>query len=191
MNTIATNMNKIATRLFASSLPTPVGPFWLAVDAAGALAATAFGDLPALQRRVIGEAQWVAGRSAAAHTLAARTQLRQYFAGERATFALALSPTGSPFQQSVWRALARIPVGETRSYGQLAAELGSAARAVGRATACNPIAVVVPCHRVVGADGTLTGFAFGLDAKRWLLAHERGLLQSAAAKGKTGGQSQG
>jgi methylated-DNA-[protein]-cysteine S-methyltransferase len=193
MSMTATTMSKIPTTLFASSLPTPVGPLWFAVDGAGALTATAFGDLPALQRRVLGTAEWVVDRSAEAPGLAARAQLQQYFAGERATFALALAPIGSPFQHSVWRALQRIPVGETRSYGQLAAELGSAARAVGRANACNPIAVVVPCHRVIGADGTLTGFAFGLDTKRWLLAHERGLVRphAAAAKKETGGQSQG
>ena len=85
-----------------------------------------------------------------------------------------LAPCGTPFQQSVWTALQRIPFGETRSYGQLATELGNpgAARAVGRANATNPIALIVPCHRVIGSDGSLTGFAFGEDIKRRLLAHE-------------------
>ena len=91
-----------------------------------------------------------------------------------AVFTLKLAPSGTPFQQGVWAALQRIPFGESRSYGQIATELGNpgASRAVGRANATNPIALIVPCHRVIGSDGSLTGFAFGEDIKRRLLAHE-------------------
>ena len=108
----------------------------------------------------------------------AARQLRAYFAGERHEFALPLRPAGTPFEIEVWEELRRIPYGETLSYGELAARVGSpgAARAVGRANACNPIPIIVPCHRVIGADGSLTGFGGGLDAKRRLLDHEHGAL---------------
>ena len=105
----------------------------------------------------------------------ARRQLAEWFAGERTTFDLPLRPAGTEFQRAVWRALAEIPFGETRTYGEIAARLGrpSASRAVGAANGRNPIGIVVPCHRVIGADGTLTGYAGGIERKRWLLAHER------------------
>jgi methylated-DNA-[protein]-cysteine S-methyltransferase len=103
-----------------------------------------------------------------------RQQLTEYFAGERRTFDLPLSPAGTPFQRRVWAALCQIPFGETTSYGKIAAGLGlpDAARAVGLANGQNPIAIIVPCHRVIGADGSLTGYGGGLPAKQWLLAHE-------------------
>jgi methylated-DNA-[protein]-cysteine S-methyltransferase len=105
----------------------------------------------------------------------ARAQLSAYFAGERTTFDLPLAPVGTPFQQRVWGELRRIPYAETVSYGELANRLGSpgASRAVGLANGRNPIAIVVPCHRVIGADGTLTGYAGGLERKRALLDLER------------------
>ena len=108
----------------------------------------------------------------------AARQLRAYFAGERDSFALPLRPAGTPFEVEVWEELRRIPYGETLSYGELAGRVGSpgAARAVGRANACNPIPIIVPCHRVIGADGSLTGFGGGLDTKRRLLDLERGAL---------------
>lgn len=101
-------------------------------------------------------------------------QLAQYFAGERSSFDLDLQPTGTDFQQAVWAALREIPFGETRSYGQIAAAVGrpKAARAVGSANNRNPIAVIVPCHRVIGSGGALVGYAGGLERKTWLLAHE-------------------
>jgi methylated-DNA-[protein]-cysteine S-methyltransferase len=107
----------------------------------------------------------------------AARQLAEYFAGERRTFDLPLAPQGTGFQQLVWRALAAIPYGQTRSYGELARAIGrpSASRAVGAANGKNPLAIVVPCHRVIGASGELTGYAGGMAAKRWLLAHESGL----------------
>lgn len=105
----------------------------------------------------------------------AALQLAAYFAGERRAFELPLAPVGTDFQRLVWRALARIPYGATWSYAHLAQEIGrpSASRAVGAANGKNPLSIVIPCHRVVGASGALTGYAGGLDAKRWLLAHER------------------
>lgn len=108
----------------------------------------------------------------------ARTQLREYFAGTRREFELELELVGSRWERRVWEALARIPYGETRSYGQIARELGApeAARAVGLANARNPVAVIVPCHRVIGADGTLTGYGGGLARKRALLDLEAGRL---------------
>jgi methylated-DNA-[protein]-cysteine S-methyltransferase len=106
------------------------------------------------------------------------TQLAEYFAGDRLAFDLALSPTGSAFQLKVWMALRDIPYGRTTTYGEIAAELGqpTASRAVGLANGRNPLAVIVPCHRVIGANGTLTGFGGGLPRKRWLLDHERAVL---------------
>jgi methylated-DNA-[protein]-cysteine S-methyltransferase len=103
-----------------------------------------------------------------------RAQLQAYFAGELREFELPLAPGGTPFQQRVWRALCDIPYGETISYGELARRIGqpAAARAVGLANGQNPIAIVVPCHRVIGANGSLTGYGGGLERKRWLLAHE-------------------
>ena len=105
----------------------------------------------------------------------ARVQLDEYFAGTRQEFTVPIVLRGTDFQRAVWRELAEIPYGRTMSYSELAAKIGkpSAARAVGAATGLNPISVIVPCHRLVGARGSLTGFAGGLDAKRWLLRHER------------------
>ncbi|MBL9077905.1 MAG: methylated-DNA--[protein]-cysteine S-methyltransferase [Planctomycetes bacterium] len=110
-------------------------------------------------------------------------QLEQYFAGERRTFDLELAPAGTPFQQRAWRALRRIPFGATRSYQQQAAAIGNprAMRAVGAANGRNPIAIVVPCHRVIGKDGSLVGFGGGLDCKRRLLAHEAAVLAGTGA----------
>ena len=101
-------------------------------------------------------------------------QLAEYFAGVRHAFDLPLSPRGTEFQRTVWRALAAIPYGETRSYGELARAIGrpAASRAVGSANANNPISIVVPCHRVIATSGSLTGYAGGVAAKRWLLDHE-------------------
>jgi len=103
-------------------------------------------------------------------------QLKEYFAGERTTFDVPLRLTGTPFQQRVWTALQDIPYGETTTYGDLAASLGlvpGASRAVGLANGKNPVSIIVPCHRVVGSTGSLTGYGGGLDRKRRLLDHER------------------
>jgi len=111
----------------------------------------------------------------------AATQLAEYFAGARRVFDLPLAPRGTGFQQLVWRALAAIPFGETRSYGELARAIGrpAASRAVGAANGKNPLSIIVPCHRVIAASGELTGYAGGLPAKRWLLAHEQAAQQAA------------
>ncbi len=106
---------------------------------------------------------------------AAHAQLRAYARGELKEFSLPLDPQGTPFQRAVWAALLKIPYGETRTYGEIATAIGhpGAARAVGMACRSNPIGLIIPCHRVVGGDGTLTGYAGGLDLKAKLLQHER------------------
>lgn len=111
----------------------------------------------------------------------AEIQLQEYFVGRRFTFDLPLQPEGTPFEQRVWQALRQIPFGVTRTYREIAVEIGkpSAARAVGAANGRNPISIVVPCHRVVGGDGKLRGYAGGLETKEWLLAHERESLAAA------------
>ena len=108
---------------------------------------------------------------------AVRAQLEEYFAGARTTFDVPLRPDGSSFQQQVWARLREIPFGTTISYSELARRVGdpSAVRAVGGANARNPLPIVVPCHRVIGADGSLTGFGGGIERKRWLLTHEGAL----------------
>jgi methylated-DNA-[protein]-cysteine S-methyltransferase len=112
----------------------------------------------------------------------ARRQLGEYFAGDLDAFDLPLEPPGTPFQRRVWKELEQIPYGETASYGEVAASLGlpaTASRAVGSANGSNPLAIVVPCHRVIGADGTLTGYAGGLERKRYLLDLEARQRQPA------------
>lgn len=152
------------------TFPTPFGLFSVAVTPDHAVVATAFGDAASLRAR-FSSRQLVADKSACAE---AREQLLAYFSGARRDFDLRLAPVGTEFQRRVWAALEAIPYGETRTYGQLAAQLdnASASRAVGRANATNPLCVIVPCHRVIGADGSLTGFAFGTEIKRRLLELE-------------------
>ena len=154
-----------------STLTTPIGELLLTADDDGALTAV---DLPNRHRDATG---WERDDALLAD---ARAQLTEYFAGERTVFDLPLRPTGTPFQLRVWDALLRIPYGETASYGELAQELGQGgrdprlARAVGAANGRNPLAIVVPCHRVIGADGSLTGYGGGLECKRALLDLEAG-----------------
>ncbi len=127
------------------------------------------------------QAGWVEAKDGpAADVLArARRQLEEYFARTRTTFDLPLEALGSAFEHRVWNALRQIPYGTTTTYGALAKLLGDkhATRAVGLANGKNPIPIIVPCHRVVGAKGELTGYGGGLDAKRWLLEHEGALIQ--------------
>ena len=163
--------------LYTETFRTSFGPFSLAVTETDAIAGTAFGDLDALRTR-LPEFHIIREASLARRV---REQVLAYFAGERSEFELPLAPVGSEFQQRVWAALRAIPFGETRSYGDLARALGSAPRAVGRANATNPICLIVPCHRVIGADGSLTGFAFGEAIKRRLLEHERAIAAPGRA----------
>ena len=150
-----------------STLTTPIGELMLTADDDGALTGV---NLP---NRHPDPAGWERDDALLGD---ARRPLTEYFAGERTTFDLPLRPEGAPFQLRVWDALLRIPYGETASYGDLARELGhpTAARAVGAANGRNPIAIVVPCHRVIGANGSLTGYAGGLECKRALLDLEVG-----------------
>jgi methylated-DNA-[protein]-cysteine S-methyltransferase len=118
----------------------------------------------------------------------AAAQLDEYFAGRRRSFALPLAPPGTEFQRRVWDALQDIPCGETRSYGELARSLGrpAASRAVGAANGRNPISIIVPCHRLIGAGGDLTGYGGGIAAKRWLLALEAGDPERTSRAGRRG-----
>jgi methylated-DNA-[protein]-cysteine S-methyltransferase len=117
--------------------------------------------------------------SSAAVLSRTRTELEEYFAGSRTEFDLPIAPSGTSFQERVWTALTQIPYGRTESYGHLAQRLNlvpGASRAVGLANGANPISIVVPCHRVIGANGSLTGYGGGLDRKRFLLDLEQGSL---------------
>ncbi len=143
----------------------PVGPLLLAGDA-GTLTGVHFQDGP---HRLRPPPEW---RREAAPFAQALKQLEEYFAGARRTFRVPLAPRGTAFQLSVWQALRAIPYGETVCYGELARRLGSSPRAVGAANGANPLPIIVPCHRVIGADGSLTGFGGGLGIKRALLALE-------------------
>ena len=119
---------------------------------------------------------------------AVREQFESYFAGRLTVFDLPLAPQGTEFQQRVWRALRDIPYGETISYAELARRIGRplAVRAVGAANGRNPISIIVPCHRVIGSDGSLTGFGGGIERKRWLLAHEASHVPNASRELRLG-----
>ena len=145
------------------TVETPVGPLTIVAGDSG-LAAVLFGDEP--------------GASEDSHPVIAATarQVRQYFAGERRAFDLPLDLSGTQFQRRAWLALAAVPYGTTRSYGEQARLLGApgCARAVGAANGRNPLPIILPCHRLVGADGSLTGYGGGLEIKRALLDLEAG-----------------
>lgn len=147
----------------------PVGPLMLHAAADGVTGLSLDGARMA-RARVDGT------RDAAAHLDALASQLDEYFDGSRTEFDVPLALDGSSFQREVWHALRAIPYGETVSYGELATRIGrpGAQRAVGLANGQNPVAIVVPCHRVIGADGSLTGYGGGLERKRYLLALEAG-----------------
>ncbi|HET7458633.1 MAG TPA: methylated-DNA--[protein]-cysteine S-methyltransferase [Gemmatimonadaceae bacterium] len=168
-------------------LPTPVGALLLAAEEAG-LTVVAFEPhegrwAPAAEWRRVGHDAGDESDAASRVLAEARAQLAAYFAGERTTFTVPLAPRGTPFQRRVWLALRAIPHGETISYLELARRVGDprAVRAVGGANGRNPLPVIVPCHRVIGADGSLTGFGGGIERKRWLLEHEGARLAGAAA----------
>jgi len=171
--------------LILDTIPAPIDAFLIAVDQDGVLRAVDFwADEPALRRllkRQYGDVKVETGQSPAP----IRRAFEDYFAGDiRALEKVPVATVGTGFQRKVWDALQRIPAGETRSYGQLAADIGEpdAARAVGLANGQNPIAIVIPCHRVIGADGSLTGFGGGLPRKRWLLTHEGAAYKENRAK---------
>lgn len=168
-------MNASHTIIWYDQLPTPIGKLLLVADRQG-LREICF---EAGKRRRAPEPAWI---HEPARLAFARKQLNEYFAGTRTVFDLPLHPIGTLFQERVWRALAKIPYGATISYGQLARRIGqpSAARAVGAANGRNPLPIVVPCHRVVGADGTLTGFGGGLSTKQFLLAVEEKVARGDA-----------
>jgi O-6-methylguanine DNA methyltransferase len=157
-------------REFSTTLDSPLGRLIIAADETGLLAVSMRDE----ERQPV---ELPAPRGAPQVLLDARRQLEEYFEGKRTTFSVPIGARGTEFQRRVWKALTDIPFGETESYGALAARIGSpgAARAVGAANGRNPVAIVVPCHRVIGADGTLTGYAGGEGRKRWLLEHERRL----------------
>ncbi len=166
-------MTKIVTKsLLYTEIETPIGPLLILGDGEG-LRAVYMRDQ---KYRPPAGSDWQRADDRE-YFRAAREQLRAYFGRELREFDLPLLMEGTGFQIRVWRALQEIPYGATESYGRLAARLGSpgASRAVGLANGHNPFAIVVPCHRVVGADGSLTGYGGGLARKRWLLDHEAGV----------------
>ncbi len=152
----------------AIKMESPLGLLRLVSNGSGLKAI----EFPGQHRSVAGQRE-----SSDAVLGAARRQLREYFSGARREFDLPLAAHGTQFQHSVWQALAEIPYGELRSYSDLARQIGNprAVRAVGAANGRNPLPIVVPCHRVIGSDGSLTGFAGGLAAKQLLLALEGAL----------------
>ncbi len=163
----------------AKVVVSPVGPLKLVASAAGLAAILWKDDSP---RRVrLGE---IVEDPQNPILLQTERQLSEYFAGQRRRFALQLDPAGTEFQQRVWNALLTIPYGETRSYGQIARQIGrpEAVRAVGAANGRNPISIVVPCHRVIGSGGELTGFAGGLETKARLLALEQNLASASIVR---------
>lgn len=155
--------------VFRSTLETPVGSVQLAVNGAGALV-----EILLPNRRPKASTSEPVAPAAGEGMRAVRRQLSEYFARERRVFDLTLEPAGSPFEQRVWMKLLGIPYGVTTSYGAIAHELGltNGARAVGSANGSNPIPIVIPCHRVIGSDGELTGYGGGLPLKRTLLEFE-------------------
>ena len=171
--------------LLVDRTETPLGAVLLVTEG-DALRALEFGDdedalLRRLQRQDGGAVRLVPARDPAGLS----TRLGAYFAGDVGAFdGVAVRARGTSFQSAVWAALREIPPGRTMSYGQLATRLGrpGASRAVGLANGANPVAIAVPCHRVIGADGTLTGYGGGIERKRWLLEHERASL---AATGRS------
>jgi methylated-DNA-[protein]-cysteine S-methyltransferase len=170
-------------RLLLDHLDTPIGSLALVVDEEGRLRAAGFTDGHSRMER---ELRGYSGESRSELLPASNPggftkALRAYFDGDLTAFdGLPLKMGGTAFQSDVWRALREIPCGETRTYGQIARRIGrpTAVRAVGLANGSNPIGIVVPCHRVIGSDGSLTGYGGGIERKRWLLAHERGAGRS-------------
>lgn len=159
--------------LLFDRLKTPIGEAVLACDEAGRMHLLDWSDCEARWRGILaalGDPPLTPARD----PLGVTSALRAYFDGElKALDALSVAYTGTDFRNRVWKQLRKIPAGKTRSYGDLAARLASAPRAVGGACGANPVSLVIPCHRAVGTGGALTGYAGGIARKRWLLAHEK------------------
>ncbi len=162
--------------LYSTTHPTPVGELTLVASDAG-LRAILWPRLSSARAGIQARPHRDPDHSVLQRTAA---QLDQYFAGSRTTFEIPLDLQGTRFQLAAWRSLAEIPFGTTTSYGRQAAALGipTAARALGAANGANPVCIVLPCHRVIGADGSLTGFGGGLAVKQWLLDHEARVVAS-------------
>ncbi len=176
------------------TISTPVGPVLLVAGPAGLRGVTLPGPVapvrpdaaegpPGRQHATASGSRPDDPQRALVHLERAVVELGEYFAGQRRAFTLALDPRGTAFQRRAWEVLATIPFGETLSYGAQASALGGArlARAAGAANGRNPLPIVVPCHRVIAADGTIGGYAGGVRVKEWLLAHERHVARSQAA----------
>jgi methylated-DNA-[protein]-cysteine S-methyltransferase len=175
-------MSKLPDRLRLDRMPTPIGEALIVTDAAGCLRAFDWADRYAGMARLLRLHYGSVEPEPGAAPDAIKRRLRRYFDGDVACLAgIEWRTAGTPFQRSVWRGLTTIPPGQTMSYGSLAAKLGcpKAVRAVGMANGSNPISVVVPCHRVIGADGSLTGYGGGIDRKRWLLNHENAAFRDS------------
>jgi methylated-DNA-[protein]-cysteine S-methyltransferase len=161
----------VAALLTCERLPTPMGELVVVSDEAGCLRIVEWADSSERTARLVAGA----GLAPAGRRTRAAAALAAYLGGELAAIDdLPMAATGTAFQRRVWAALRRIPCGHTMTYGELARRIGqpAAVRAVGHANGANPVSIVVPCHRLVGVDGALTGYAGGLARKRWLLAHE-------------------
>lgn len=150
-------------------IETPIGPLHAAFDEEGRLAELGFRESSSLR---VDESSRRSSTTRSLDDLS--TQLHEYFSGKRKTFEFPLAPKGTAFQLAVWNALLAIPYGDTITYAELAQRIGkpSAIRAVGAANGANPIPVIIPCHRVIGSNGTLTGYGGGIERKQWLLALE-------------------
>ena len=171
-------------KVYVDEIESPAGPLAFAVDEDGTLVRLHFVESaygPVMEAELEDEGYTVEADET--RTAGVRRELAEYVSGRRRTFDVPLAFVGSVWQKAVWMELTRIPFGETRSYGEIADSLGrpGAARAVGRANACNVLPVVVPCHRVIAADGTLGGFNGGLHLKERLLEHERNILAVAGS----------
>ncbi|MET0497081.1 MAG: methylated-DNA--[protein]-cysteine S-methyltransferase [Steroidobacteraceae bacterium] len=182
-------MKTPALHLALERLPTPIGELLILNDDRQRLRAIDWSDYETRMQRLLRLHYGASGYTLTAATTASENYhgLAAYFSGElRAIDSLSVATGGTPFQRSVWAALREIPAGRTISYGALATQIGraKAVRAVGLANGSNPVGIVVPCHRVIGADASLTGYGGGIERKRWLLEHEGVAAGAASAKSR-------
>jgi methylated-DNA-[protein]-cysteine S-methyltransferase len=176
-------MNKLPDRLWLDRMATPIGEALIVTDAAGCLRAFDWADRYAGMARLLRLHYGTVELETGAAPDHLKRLLRRYFEGDAGCLAgIEWRTAGTQFQRSVWTGLTTIAAGQTMSYGGLAAKLGcpKAVRAVGMANGSNPISIVVPCHRVIGANGSLTGYGGGIERKRWLLRHEGAAFRDAA-----------